>query len=263
LSAPAGADGLFADLGALKNKASSMRVCPASTPSGCDALATPPPPPPPPVVNGSPASPNARLVATLQRGGTRQTVGFGHGASVQIGITDESGRPIAGAALQVLTREARAGAEWALAPAVATGADGRAVLPLPAGPSRQIRVEYRALAGDAQPAATVRVRLDVRAGVTLRVRPRRLRGGHVIRLRGRLLAAPATRLGKIVTLQAYERGRWRDFKSARTRRGGRFATRYRFSSGARGTFPIRAVARADASYPYATGRSRPVRVRVR
>jgi hypothetical protein len=77
-----------------------------------------------------------------------------------------------------------------------------------------------------------------------------------------LLAAPATRLGKVITLQARERGRWRDFKSARTRRGGRFAARYRFTSSARGTFPIRAVARAEASYPYATGRSHAVRVHV-
>jgi hypothetical protein len=104
------------------------------------------------------------------------------------------------------------------------------------------------------------VRLDVRAGVTLRIRPRHPRAGRTIRLRGRLRAAPATGLGKVITLQARERGRWRDFKSAR--RGGRFDTRYRFSSGARGTFPIRAVARADAAYPYATGRSRAVRVRV-
>ena len=73
---------------------------------------------------------------------------------------------------------------------------------------------------------------------------------------------PASGLGKIVTLQARERGRWRDFQSARTRRG-RFSARYRFSSTARGIFPIRAVARADAAYPYATGRSRTVRVRVR
>ena len=102
----------------------------------------------------------------------------------------------------------------------------------------------------------------MRAGVTLKIRPRHPRAGRVIRLRGRLLAAPGTHLGKVITLQARERGRWRDFKSARTRRGGRYATRYRFSSGARGTFTIRAVARADASYPYATGRSHTVRVRV-
>src|SRR4051795_8602961 len=43
LCAPANADGLFADLGALTNRASSMRVCPASAPSGCNAAATPPP----------------------------------------------------------------------------------------------------------------------------------------------------------------------------------------------------------------------------
>ena len=134
---------------------------------------------------------------------------------------------------------------------------------LAAGPSRRVRIEYRLHTGDVPPVAADEVRLDVRAGVTLKIRPRHLRGGRTIRLRGRLLAAPATRLGKVITLQARERGRWRDFKSARTRRGGRFATRYRFTSGARGTFPIRAVARADAAYPYATGRSRTVRVRVR
>ena len=123
-------------------------------------------------------------------------------------------------------------------------------------------VQYRATQGDAPVARRARVRLDVRAGVSLRVRPRRVAPGRSIRLRGRLLAAPSTRLGKVITLQARERGRWRDFKSARTRRGGRFTARYRFSSGARGAFPIRAVARADAGYPYATGTSRAVRVRV-
>ena len=260
LCAPPDADGLFADLGALVNRASSMRVCPASSPSGCDAL--PLPPPPAPVPNGTPASPNARLTAQLERGRARQTVRFGGDATVRIGLVDEAGRPIAGAALQALTREIRSGSEWQLAPALTTDAGGRARLPLAAGSSRRVRLEYRAQAGDGEPAAAAEVRLHVRAGVTLKIRPRRIRGGETIRLRGRLLAAPATRLGKLVTFQARERGRWRDFRSARTGAGGSFASRYRFSTGAGGTFPIRAVARADASYPYATGRSRTVRVRV-
>ena len=180
-----------------------------------------------------------------------------------MGVSDEQGRPIAGAALQVRTRELSIGAEWLLAPDVTTGADGRATLLLEPGPSRRVRLEYRAHVGAAQPAAVDRVRLKVRAGVALKVRPRRLRGGRAIRLSGRLLAAPATGIGKIVTLQARERGRWRDFESARTRRRGRFSARYRFSRAARGSYPIRAVARADGAYPYATGRSRTVRVRVR
>jgi len=259
LCAPATADGLFADLGAMVNRASSMRVCPASAPHGCDPAAAPPPPVPAPIPNGNPASPQARLSATLDA----RAVRFGRGAAVRVRLADEAGRPIAAAALQVLTRERRSGSDWRLAPPVTTGADGQALVALGAGPSRHVRVEYRAHTGDAQPAVADEVRLDVRAGVTLRIRPRHSRAGRTIRLRGRLLAAPATGLGKVITLQARERGRWRDFKSARTRRGGRFDTRYRFSGGARGTFPIRAVARADASYPYATGRSRAVRVRVR
>ena len=263
LCAPPSTDGSVSDLGALTNKASSMRVCPASATAGCDATAAPPPPPPPPAPNGSPASPDARLTAALLRGRARRTVSFGRGATLRVGLTNAAGQPIAGATLQVLTREARAGSDWRVAPAITTGADGRAAARLAAGSSRRVRVEYRAQAGDAQPAAAARARLDVRAGVTLRVRPRRVRAGRAIRLRGRLLAPPRTRLGKIVTLQARERGRWRDFASARTGRAGRFTARYRFSGGASGTFPIRAVARADAAYPYATGRSRPVRVRVR
>jgi hypothetical protein len=261
LCAPASADGLFADLGALVNRASSMRVCPASTPAGCDAVL--PPPVPPPVPNGAPSSPDARLVAGLKGARTRQTVRFGRGGRVRVGLTDPAGGPIAGAALQVLTREVSAAAEWQLASPLTTDATGRAELRLPAGPSRVVRVEYRALVGDAQPAATAQVRFLVRAGLALKVRPRRVRAGHRIRLTGRLLAPPATRLGKLVTFQARERGRWRDFRSARSRRGGKFTARYRFSAGARGSFPIRAVARADASYPYATGRSRAIRVRVR
>jgi hypothetical protein len=260
LCAPPSADGLFADLGALVNRASSMRVCPSSAPSGCDAA--PPPPAPPPVPNGTPSSPDARLVAGFGRGRLRRTVAFGRGARARVGLTDGAGAPIAGAALQVLTREIRAESEWQLAPAVTTDAAGRARLPLAAGTSRLVRLEYRAHVGDSRPAAAVQVRLDVRAGVTLRIRPRRVRAGSAIRLAGRLLATPATRLGKLVTFQAREHGRWRDFRSARTRRGGRFAARYRFSTGARGTFPIRAIARADAAYPYATGRSPAVRVRV-
>jgi hypothetical protein len=262
LCAAASADGLFADLGAMVNRASSMRVCPTSAPSGCDAAAAPPLPAPAPISNGVPASPEARLVATLAHGRARRAVRFGRGAAVRVGLTDEAGRPIAAATLQVLTREARSGSEWRLAPGVTTGADGRALVGLTPGPSRRVRFEYRLHAADARPVVADEVRLDVRAGVTLKILPHRVRGGGSIRLRGRLLAAPATRLGMVITLQARERGRWRDFESARTRRGGRFATRYRFTSGAHGSFPIRALARAEASYPYATGHSRAVRIRV-
>jgi hypothetical protein len=261
LCAPPTATGFFPSLGALDNRVTSMRVCPASAPSGCDPPAAPVTPPAP-APNGSPASANARLSVRFARGRAARIVGFGRGASVAATLTDELGRPIAGAVLQVRTQELRAGADWAVAPDATTGPDGRIVLALPPGPSRRVRFEYRALIGAPQQVAADQVRLAVRAGVTLSVRPRQVSSGGTIRLRGRLRAVPATGLGKLVTLQARERGRWRDFQSARTRRGGRFRARYRFTPGARGSFPLRAVARSDASYPYATGRSQPVRVRV-
>ena len=209
-----------------------------------------------------PAGPDARLVATLGRGRARRTIGFGDAARMRVRLTDAGGRPIAGAALQVLTREARAGSDWRLAPA-----PPRAPTAARWCGSRRAR---RAASGSRTarwwapptPSRWPARALDVRAGVTLRISPRRARAGRTIRLRGRLKAPPATRLGKLITLQARERGRWRDFATARSRRGGRFAARYRFSGGARGVFPIRAVARADAAYPYATGQSRAVRVRV-
>jgi hypothetical protein len=201
LCAPAGADGLFADLGAMFNRASSMRVCPASVPSGCNAAAAPPPPAPAPVANGSPASPLARLSATLTRGRVRREVGFGHGATVRIRLVDEAGRPIAGAALQVLTREVRSGSEW---------------------------------------------RLDVRAGVTLKIRPRHPRAGRTMRLRGGLLAAPATRLGKVITLQpasaaagAISRAPARAAAGASTRATASRAARVAPSRSARSRAPMR------------------------
>jgi hypothetical protein len=54
---------------------------------------------------------------------------------------------------------------------------------------------------------------------------------------------------------------WRTVKTTRTRTGGVFSTRYRFNSAA-GRFTFRMRLRPSASYPYARGTSKPMRVRV-
>jgi hypothetical protein len=70
------------------------------------------------------------------------------------------------------------------------------------------------------------------------------------------------RRGKLVVLQGRQAGRgWRTIADGRSDRRGRFRLSYRFS-GAAGTFSVRARVPADAGYPYATGVSRAVRVRV-
>jgi hypothetical protein len=59
-----------------------------------------------------------------------------------------------------------------------------------------------------------------------------------VRLFGRLPRAFLPAGGKVVQLEAFERGRWRVFKSVRTGKGGLFRTSYRFGAATRGTFPI-------------------------
>ncbi len=97
----------------------------------------------------------------------------------------------------------------------------------------------------------------------LRARPRVVAAGATVRLSGRLLGGRVPARGKTVELQAFERGRWRTFETARARGKRRFRSTYRFSSSAAGrTFRLRARVRPDALYPFSTGHSKVVRVRV-
>ena len=265
LCAPADATGFFADLGAMNDVASSMRLCPliharrlrpARRPAASTAAARAEREPGEPRTRGC----RRRSCATAAPGARSASA-----AAPPCGWrsrTSSAGRSPA-RRLQVRTLEARAGAE---ARACARrhhrrrrqrARDARA---RPLAPSagrvprprrrRAARLDGRRAARACAPASRCGY---ARAGCAAAGRSA---------CADACCAAPAPGLGKVVTLQARERGRWRDFKSARTRAGGRFAARYRFSRGARGTFPIRAVARAEAAYPYATGRSRTVRVRV-
>ena len=107
------------------------------------------------------------------------------------------------------------------------------------------------------------MRVNVRAGLTLRATKRVRRGGRA-RFRGRLLGKPIPRVGKLIDLQAFDGGRWRTFATTRANRKGRYRASYRFvRTNAPRTFRFRARARREARYPYALGVSKVVRVRVR
>ncbi len=86
-----------------------------------------------------------------------------------------------------------------------------------------------------------------------------------MRFSGRLRTAgqPVPRGGKLVELQAFDRGRWRTFASTRAR-GAKAAWKqsYRFS-GRTGRYPIRARIRRESTYPFELGYSKKVVVRVR
>ncbi len=198
----------------------------------------------------------ARFRGTRSRHLTRRR---GRGAVVRGSVAGAA----AGTPVILVARAVRAGARDRIARRGVTAADGSFRLGVPAGPSRRLRVGYRVRSTDPLLACSRRLELRTPARVRLRARPRTVAAGAAVRLSGRLLGGRVPARGKTVELQAFERGRWRTFETARASRRGRFAARYTFSSSAAGrTFRLRARVRPDALYPFSTGHSKPVRVRV-
>jgi hypothetical protein len=211
---------------------------------------------PPPAPSCSPSA--ALLEATL-RGRRSRTVRFGRAATLIGKAVGPDGTPAAGAEIVVL----EGGGPFAEVGRAVAGSDGVFGFRVPPGHSRTVRAGFRAGPGDEALACSAPVQLHVRAGVTIGA-PRRVRARRLVRFRGQVLGGPIPARGKLIVLQAFERGRWRTFKSARSDRRGRWTSRYRFTRSARGhSFRIRAVARREARYPYSLGWSRTVRVRVR
>ena len=202
-----------------------------------------------------------RVGARFRRGGRRMTVRRGRAVLVRGRVTG-AGAPLAGATVHLLRRVQRRGAAAGPSGRVAqTGADGRYALRVPAGPSRTLRLGVRAGPADTAFTCSARLRLRVRAQVTLRASPRRLGGAGTVRFAGRLRGGHVPARGKLLVLQGREDGRWRTFAATRTDRRGRFRVRYRFR-GVPGSYPVRALVPADGSYPFAAGTSRAVSVRV-
>ena len=142
-------------------------------------------------------------------------------------------------------------------------AAGRFTYRVPAGPSRTLRFAQR-VGGQLTYACSKPLVVNVKARATLKASPRTLRSGHRVRFSGKLLHGYVPAGGKLIELQAYERGRWRSITTLRTNAHGAFSYRYRFSFRASGTtFPVRVRVRHDASYPFALGTSPSVRVHVR
>ena len=166
-----------------------------------------------------------------------------------------------GTVVMLLSREVRTGAPRIVVSNAVTDANGAFRIPVPAGRSRTLRVAYRTTPTDPLLRCSRTLRLRVPARVTLSARRSSARR---FRLSGRLVGGAVPARGKVVELQGYEGGRWREFRTVRSRSNGRFATTYRFKAASTGRrFRVRVRVRTDPSYPFATGYSRAVSLRVR
>jgi hypothetical protein len=202
----------------------------------------------------------ARLVARWARTGrTSLTAPYGVRSVIRGRLTDAAGAGIRGARIELRSAiDGRRG--MALDKGGArTRADGRFTLVVPRGASsRTLLLGYRRRAADTVAVAQARLRLRVRAGVALALAPR-ASGHRAVALAGRLVGRPLPHTRKLVELQARRPGRaWVTVRVLRAGLDGRFTARYTPPRGAR---DLRAVVRAAPDYPYATGASRPVRVR--
>jgi 5-hydroxyisourate hydrolase-like protein (transthyretin family) len=213
--------------------------------------------------NGVGASRFAKLTARHSSTPKRaRRLGFSTRPTITGRLVDEAGKPIAGAAVDVLVRERRVGAPSERIATATTGADGSIRVQLPSGPSRTITVQYTAFAGDPKPAATVRLTALVRAQLSASVAPRSPRVGRPLRLTGRLRYL--RRKGVDVAIQARDGRVWRTVDSVKTRSDGRFRWTYRFRSPASAGRRYVFRARVNSTiYPFSAGNSRAVNVRVR
>ena len=180
------------------------------------------------------------------------------GRTVRGRLVRPGGRPLAGQTIAITQVVAVDGATPQVVAQVQTGADGRFRATVAPGPSRSLRVTSPGTGG--LQAALRKLFLRVRWRSTLRLAPRALAPGGRVRISGRLHlgGAQLPPSGKLVELQAFDRGRWRLFASTRARGPrGAWTTSYRFGS-ARGTYRMRARIRRDGRLPFVLGYS-PVR----
>jgi hypothetical protein len=195
--------------------------------------------------------------------GGRISLAYGHGATISGRLRTRDGVPIGGQTVQVERTLHQSGAVAQVIKKVATDARGRFAFRAAAGPSRQLRFVF---GGAPDVLAVARVTgVRVRATSTIHASPRLVARGGRVRFSGRLglQGAKVPPSGKLVALQAFDRGRWRTFATARARgTKGAWRSSYRFGS-TPGAYRVRLRIRREAVFPYDLGYSRSVTVRVR
>jgi hypothetical protein len=178
-------------------------------------------------------------------------------------LTSPGGNPLPGRDVRVYEQTKLAAAPWRLIATVRTSRNGRFTFKALRGPSRTLR--FRFGGSDTIRGRTADVRLGVRASTTLIASRRHVVNGEDVTFRGRLRGWRPPSTGKLVELQAYARGHWLTFRTVRAdARSGRWRYTYRFSA-TRGSvrYRFRAKVPREAGYPFETGTSRRVEVRVR
>lgn len=236
-----------------------LRSCPPpAAPPPPEPVAPPPPPPTPPgACSPTPVSPAEKIHVAFTNHPRVTAVPFDSRPLIKGTIVSRGGAPLGDTELCVGIQQGGAGKVKAIG-SVRSNNDGRFRFRLGHGVSRRVWFVHRDGVGAAVGSLLVRVRAPVALGAS----PDRLRNGQTVRLSGSLLAAP--RAGLLVEMQALRGHHWQTFATTKTKRGGRFSYRYRFTrTYSFQTYMLRARIEKQDGSPFATGASKPVAVSVR
>lgn len=174
------------------------------------------------------------------------------------------GAPIVGARVGIVLVPRRGGGAPHETATAITNATGRWSARVKRQMSATVQVQWPARMKDTVPAALVKLTARVRARSSFRLSPKRsIRTGRVLRLSGKLVGRSGTKRGVPIVIQARPGRSWRAVTTVRARRNGTWSARYRVPRQLRGRYVFRALVKPTSSYPYASGKSRSVALRVR
>jgi hypothetical protein len=176
-------------------------------------------------------------------------------------LTSPEGNPLQDVEVQAWTQVRDGSTPPRLIATVKTSRTGRFSFLVRRGPSRTIRIRY---GGTTEIRSATRIlNLNVRSKTSIRVNRHHVVNGDTVRFHGRIRTGRIPASGKLVELQVWVRGRWRTFATTRAGRRGGWSYRYRFDgTSGHQIYRFRARVPVETGYPFATGRSRSVRVAV-
>jgi hypothetical protein len=216
--------------------------------------------------NGANATDTAGLDVNWAIGGKRpRTLDYRDRAGVRGRLVNSAGAPISGATVVLLTRDVRRDAPLVARTTLVTGPDGTFRTTVTASASRLLQFGWLSHANDVRYAANAYLTLRARADARLRASTRRPRVGRSFTIRGRLKGVSRGGVTVIVQGRAAGARRYSTFADTTSSSRGTFRVRYRFRDpGSRGRrFVFRARIRPAERFPYETGYSQTVTVRVR
>ncbi|MTD43805.1 hypothetical protein GKE82_05655 [Conexibacter sp. W3-3-2] len=189
-------------------------------------------------------------------------VSYGQLVRVRGRMTSPEGNPLQDLEVQAVSQVLDGVTPPRVIATVKTSRTGRFSFLVRKGPSRSITIRY---AGAPQVRSVTRdLKLNVRSRTTIRPNRRSFVNGDTVRFRGAVTTGRIPGAGKLIEVQVLSRGKWRTFATTRTGKKGTWRHDYRFDgTNGRVTYRFRARVPRESGYPFVTGGSRSIRVRVR